>query len=67
MTRTIKGLLAMTLVFPVVYLSVCHFPILCMWVAVLGVVFGVLGMMLQYITARSIKTNNEARWAYIGE
>lgn len=67
MTRTTKGLLVMTLVFPLVYWLVCHFPIHCMWVAVTGVVFGILGMMLQYITARTTKTNNEARWAYIGE
>ena len=67
MTRTTKGLLVMVLVFALVYLFICHFPIHCMWIAVGGMVVFVFGMMLHYAVARTNKTNNESRWAYIGE
>lgn len=67
MTRTTKGLLVMILGFTLVYWLACNFPLHCMWIAVGGAVAFIFGMMLRYINARTIKTNNEARWAYIGE
>lgn len=67
MNRTTKGLLVMVLGFPLVYLFICHFPTMCMWIAVGGAMAFVLGMMCHYAITRTAKTNNEARWAYIGE